>query len=268
MTRNDAIAAVRASPKNPMAWARLGTYLAEAGDAEKATECFVRALRIDGSCAEAQSGLAALHRVKQANFFAANPPPTGNEEFETRAWSPMTHILLAANQLTLDELRAMEAEAVFGATPPLSPARLSWMLLAGFPLALWAMAAILYTLTPLARSLAATAPAARYLALGSLAVALLVILTVATYSGRRLGGPGLVHLAPLLRLHHLNCRHTQPQCSPGRDSWFDGSYLARFVARPLYHRIAAVPETRRPSADMVLAYIRRTEKSPRPILTS
>jgi tetratricopeptide (TPR) repeat protein len=192
MNRNDAIAAVRSNPRDPAAWARLGTFLAEVGDTEKATECFIRALRIDGSSDEAQSGLAALHRLKRSDIVGQNPRASEHTDLDTREWSPMTHILLASNQLTMDELRAMEAHEVFGVATPAPSARLSWMLLAGFPLLLWGIGAMFYALTPLAESLSETTPAARFLALGSLGTALLVILGVATYGGSRLGGPGRV----------------------------------------------------------------------------
>lgn len=190
MNRNDAIAAVRATPKNPDAWARLGTFLAEAGDKEKATECFMRALRIDGSCTEAKSGLAALHKIDAAKIRFDDPEMAAHHAKDTRAWSPMTHILLANHQLTLDEVRALEAESAFGVVPSRTSASLSWMLLALFPLVLWAFAFLLYTLTPLAENLTTTAPTARFLALGSLGVAVLMVLGVATYGGRRMGGVG------------------------------------------------------------------------------
>jgi tetratricopeptide (TPR) repeat protein len=192
MNRNDAIAAVRANPKNPDAWARLGTFLAEAGDADKATECFMRALRIDGTCTEAKSGLAALHKVSASHLVFDDPMEAGKHSQDTRAWSPMTHILLANHQLTLDEVRALEAESAFGVSASHNSNSLSWLGLALFPLVLWAFAWIFYTLTPIAESLTTTAPAARFLALGSLGIAVLMILGVATYGGRRLGGVGQV----------------------------------------------------------------------------
>lgn len=190
MNRNDAIAAVRTNPKNPDAWARLGTFLAEAGDRDKATECFMRALRIDGSCTEAKTGLAALHKIDAAKLHFEAPEVSGHHAQDTRAWSPMTHILLANHQLTLDEVRALEAESAFGVVPSRAAASLSWMVLALFPLVLWAFAFLLYTRTPLAENLTTTAPTARFLALGSLGIAVLMILGVATYGGRRLGGAG------------------------------------------------------------------------------
>lgn len=192
MNRNDAIAAVRANPKNPDAWARLGTFLAEAGDRDKATECFMRALRIDGSCAEAKTGLAALHKIDANEVRFSDTEVSAHHAKDTRAWSPMTHILLANHQLTLDEVRALEAESAFGVVPSHTSASLSWMLLTLFPLVLWMFAFLLYILTPLAENLTATAPTARFLALGSLGIAVLMILGVATYGGRRLGGAGQV----------------------------------------------------------------------------
>jgi tetratricopeptide (TPR) repeat protein len=190
MTRNDAIAAVRANPKNPDAWARLGTFLAEAGDAAKATECFMRALRIDGSCIEAKSGLAALHKIDTAKVVYEDPETLAQHAHDTRAWSPMTHILLANHQLTLDEARAMEAERAFGESSIHSTTPLSWMAVAVFPFVLWVSALLIYTLTPLQATLAATAPAARFLALASFGVVLLVVLGVATYGAQRWGKAG------------------------------------------------------------------------------
>lgn len=190
MTRNDAIAAVRANPKNPDAWARLGTFLSEAGDSAKATECFMRALRIDGSCMEAKSGLAALHNIETAKVVYEDPETATNHAHDTRAWSPMTHILLANHQLTLDEVRAMEAERAFG-EPAIRPATpISWMAVAVFPFVLWVSAFLIYALTPVRETLATTAPTARFLALGSFSMVLLVVLGVATYGAQRWGKAG------------------------------------------------------------------------------
>lgn len=190
MNRNEAITAVRATPKNPDAWARLGTFLAEAGDTDKATECFMRALRINGSCIEAKSGLAALHRVEFNQLVFDTPESSGNHMQDTRAWSPMTHILLANQQLTLDEVRALEAESVFGSSIAQGNYSLSWLGLALLPLLLWTCTWLIYTLTPVAESLTMSAPTARFLAIGSMGIAVLMILGVATYSGRRMGGVG------------------------------------------------------------------------------
>ena len=107
MTRNDAIAAVRANPKEPTAWARLGTLLMKDGEDQKATECFMRALRIDGSCEEAKAGLERLHNKDAQEIFEFETSVRKDVERDTRAWSPMTHILLAHHQLTLDEVRAL-----------------------------------------------------------------------------------------------------------------------------------------------------------------
>jgi hypothetical protein len=56
----DAMAAVKARPKNPFAWLDLGNAFIAAGDRAKAKECYERALSIDPDFPEAQAALNSL----------------------------------------------------------------------------------------------------------------------------------------------------------------------------------------------------------------
>lgn len=56
----DAMAAVKASPKNPAAWIALGDLLASEGQSDKATQSYQRALQLDPTNQAAQRGLAQL----------------------------------------------------------------------------------------------------------------------------------------------------------------------------------------------------------------
>lgn len=60
MTRNEAIDAVKADPRNPRTWLQLGHILAREGDKGKARKSFTRALSLDPTLTEAQQALAAL----------------------------------------------------------------------------------------------------------------------------------------------------------------------------------------------------------------
>lgn len=71
MTRDEAVAAVKARPKDAGAWLQLGQVLAAEGAKEKARECFERALALNPLLNEAQQGLAALSQPPP-------PPPSPN----------------------------------------------------------------------------------------------------------------------------------------------------------------------------------------------
>lgn len=106
MNRKAIITTLRTNPKDARAWAQLGAVLAESGESDKAVECYLRALRIDGTLAAAHGGLAALQQPMPL-------PKSSYDESETRQWSPMTHILLSYGELSLDELRVAQADSAF-----------------------------------------------------------------------------------------------------------------------------------------------------------
>ncbi len=192
MGRVEAIAAVRSNPKDAQAWARLGTLLAEADEKEKATECFLRALRIDGNFIEARSGLEAVQGVR----LRPNSLKNIENDHDTRKWSPMTHVLLSYNKLTLDEARALEADYAFGASAPLvHSSRVGWLFTTLFPLLLWGILYLLYTQTSLHTTLPTATLAARTLALTSVIIAIVTLLGVSTYASQFSGWPGKLFTA-------------------------------------------------------------------------
>lgn len=190
MGRVEAIAAVRSNPKDAQAWARLGTLLAEAGEKEKATECFLRALRIDGDLIEARTGLEAVQGVR---LRADTLRKVEEDDRDTRKWSPMTHVLLAYNKLTLDEARALEADYAFGASASVvTPSRMGWLFTSFFPLLLWGLLYLLYTQTSLHTTLPNATLAARTLALTSVIIAIVTLLGVSTYAAQFSGWLGKI----------------------------------------------------------------------------
>ncbi|MBA3534393.1 MAG: tetratricopeptide repeat protein, partial [Ardenticatenales bacterium] len=60
LTRDEALAQVRARPKNPLAWFDLGMILALEDEDAKARDCFERALALDPHLEEAREALELL----------------------------------------------------------------------------------------------------------------------------------------------------------------------------------------------------------------
>lgn len=119
LTRQEAIAAVRAEPHNAVSWSNLGNLLVVTGESARARECFERALKLEPHHTAAHCALAALdtpsplpawlHGAPQQPPIAHRSDPLSDlpADYVTRAWSPMTHILLAHQRLSLEEVRAM-----------------------------------------------------------------------------------------------------------------------------------------------------------------
>jgi hypothetical protein len=73
----EAMDAVRANPKNAGAWVTLGEQLGAAGQIEKATQSFQRALQLDPTNSAAQRGLAQILLADTGgNSGASTPPPS------------------------------------------------------------------------------------------------------------------------------------------------------------------------------------------------
>lgn len=187
MNRKAIISTLRANPRDARAWAQLGAALAEAGESEKAVECYLRALRIDGTLADAHKGLAALQQP--ASLTAAKAV---GDERETRQWSPMTHILLSYGELSLDELRVAQADSAFAnADQPSSALRLLCLFFVLIPWLSWAFLLAALTQTDLGDLLLEADLGARGLAVASMGLLLAIALGVATWAAQRLGWLGV-----------------------------------------------------------------------------
>jgi hypothetical protein len=94
-TSNDldrAAAAVRANPQDPEAWVALGASMAEAGDRNKARDCYEQALRLKPDHVIAQAALAQSEPslpIQPVESQAMSPPP-GNPP-----WNPIYFVGLA-----------------------------------------------------------------------------------------------------------------------------------------------------------------------------
>lgn len=144
LTRQEAIATVRAEPHSATAWINLGNLLVVSGESVRARECFERALKLDPHNTAAHCALAALDTPSSLPGWlqgAPQQPPIARRsdplsdlpaDHVTRAWSPMTHILLAHQRLSLEEIRAMNDRT---SAPPEASSWPLWVIL-GTPLAL------------------------------------------------------------------------------------------------------------------------------------
>jgi hypothetical protein len=80
MNRAEAMAAVKARPKDPQAWLGLGQAMAADGDIAKARDCYQRALGFDPNFAPARQALAALdlspREARSLGAATKKPPAT------------------------------------------------------------------------------------------------------------------------------------------------------------------------------------------------